>query len=220
MSRPHANPALRAAMTVSAAGGGDAAVQPAPSRRDGLSVRLLATMLAMGLATAMVMFGSYAAWTDQTTNPGNTVTAGALSIDNDKDGVAVFTATGVVPGDSGSDTVTIENDGTVPAQVFLTQSGLSASAIEADLRLAIYDAERDYCYYQNGGPAAGPCGALAPWNGTATINDLQIMNASGGTHWAVNDSHTFTVYWEFDSAAGNATQGQTGTFDLTWDATE
>ena len=187
--------------------------------------KILATMLALGVASATVMFGSYAAWTDQTTNPGNSVTAGALDITNSKDAAAVFAVTGVAPGDSGSDTVVVGDagaSGIVDFQLFLTQNNLSASAgnIEANLRLSIYDQTRNWCYYPVS--ASGACASLGAWDGSATINNLQLMNAAGGALWdsTTDEQHTFQLDWALDAASDTDDQNQVGSFDLIWDATQ
>ncbi len=178
--------------------------------------RLALTLLAVGSAGAAITLGSLAAWSDQTTNPGNTVTAGTLDLTNDKDGLAVFTAANVAPGDSGSDTVELTNAGSIPMAVSLTQDQLSTSGIESSLRLSIHDAARDYCYYPVA--AAGPCASRGAWD--ANLTALPLANAAGGALWPAGEAHTFNVSWELVTASTNADQGKVGSFRLVWDAAQ
>lgn len=173
------------------------------------------TVLGIGLATGTTVVGSYASWTSQSTNPGSGVTAGTLTMSNDKSAAAVFTATNVKPGDTGSDTVTVGNTGSIPMTVSLTQDTISATGIEASLRVSLYDAGRDYCYFPDNDP--GPCVAYGAWSGIGT---QAIANASGGAQWAASESHTFTVSWQLLSTSPNADQGKTGSFRLVWDGVQ
>ena len=72
------------------------------------------------LATVLVAVGitgaSGASFTAQTANPSNTFAAGTLSMSNDKDGVAILSASNMRPGDPATKgEVVIKNNGTWPA---------------------------------------------------------------------------------------------------------
>ncbi len=180
-----------------------------------LSRKAALTLLAVGGATATIMFGSWAAWTAQTTNPNTSVASGSLAMTNSKNAAAIFTASNVKPGDSGSSTVVITNSGSTAMAVALTQSGVTDSGFGGKLKMSLHDDTRDFCYYPDN--AAGACSGPGAWDGSATINNLSIKNSTGGATWAAAEAHTFTVAWDFDATAGNATQSQTADFDLTWD---
>jgi predicted ribosomally synthesized peptide with SipW-like signal peptide/uncharacterized repeat protein (TIGR01451 family) len=185
-------------------------------RRERSTLRLGIPVLALGIATAGIIAGSYASWQAQTTNPGNQVTAGTLTMSNNKNGAAVFTAApNAKPGDTGSNTVTITNTGSVPMSVTLTQDQLAGTAIESSLELQIYDAQRNWCYWPL--DASGSCGAnWGAWNASATFTNFAIPNSSGGAQWAAAEAHTFTVSWRLLTSSPNTDQGQTGSFRLAW----
>jgi hypothetical protein len=70
--------------------------------------------LALGLCALGVAVGSGADFSAQTANPSNTFSAGSLSMDNSKDGSAIFSATGMKPGgDPETGVVDIENTGSI-----------------------------------------------------------------------------------------------------------
>jgi predicted ribosomally synthesized peptide with SipW-like signal peptide/uncharacterized repeat protein (TIGR01451 family) len=182
------------------------------------SLRLWISTLAIGIATATVIGGSFASWSAQTTNPGNAVTAGTLAMTNDKPAAAVFSATNVKPGDTGSSTVTITNSGNIPMAVTLTEDTVTSTGIEASLGFQIYDAQRDWCYWPSN--ATGPCGSYGAWNGSATLTNLAIASSSGGARWAASEAHTFTISWQLAASSPNSDQGKTGSFRLVWGATQ
>jgi uncharacterized repeat protein (TIGR01451 family)/predicted ribosomally synthesized peptide with SipW-like signal peptide len=195
---------------------------PAPSggrsrvRRRSTPLRAVLSVVALGIATAGIMSGSYAAWTAQTTNPGNQVVAGTLTMSNDKDATSVFSASNVSPGDTGSSTVTVQNTGSLPMTVALTQDQLTSTGIEASLRLSIHDDTRNWCVYPTN--LAGSCGSRGSWN--ASLTSFPMPATSGAAQWPAGQSHTFTLSWELVTASPNSDQGKTGSFRLVWDGTQ
>jgi predicted ribosomally synthesized peptide with SipW-like signal peptide len=202
---------------------------PAPRAREGegwrAHVRIPLTILAIGLATASVIGGSFAAWTAQTMNPGNQVSAGTLAITNDKSATSVFSASNVVPGDTGSGTVRIENSGTVPAAVMLTQDTLTGGSIAASLRLKVHDQTRNWCYWPVNQAGACPLtggvdgDGYGAWNASATLAALPLAATSGAAKWPAAEAHTFSISWKLAASSPNGDQGQSASFRLVWDAT-
>jgi predicted ribosomally synthesized peptide with SipW-like signal peptide len=187
------------------------------------------SVLALGAASAAVVFGSFASWTAQTTNPGNTITAGKLTMSNSKSGLPILTTgvTNAKPGSGNTDNVTITNTGSYAATVKLTQSAVADALSDSHnvMKFTIYDSTKGACIYPAG---AGACPALtsaltgAAWNGATTIASLPIAG-TGGSTWAAGEAHSFDVTWKYtddgtvDNTNNNATV-KTAAFDLTWDA--
>lgn len=187
------------------------------------------TVLALGAASSVVVFGSLAAWTASTTNPGNTVTAGDLTMTNSKgtgvgNPVLETNVTDARPGSTSSDTVTITNSSSGPMAVSLTQSNVSDGMSDGDnvMKFTIHDDTRNVCIY----PAqVGACPSLdnttvgADWNGAATINALALPG-TGGANWAAAEAHDFTFVWEYtdNGVVNNTNNGSnpTASFDLAW----
>lgn len=174
------------------------------------TMKVAVTILALGAATASVIFGSMAAWTAQTSNPTNSVSTGTLTLATDKPAASVFAATNVTPGDSGSETVTVRNTSSVGLDLTLTQSAVSQDAGTA-LQFQIHDGTN--CVY----PAAvGACVAFGAWDGTATLAALgqgTLAASNAGT----SDERTYTVGWKLDASSPNADQGTSNSFTLQWD---
>lgn len=186
-------------------------------------LRIPLTIIAIGLATAGVIGGSFAAWTAQTNNAGNQVTAGTISITNSKSGTSVFTASNVVPGQTGSNTVTITNGGSAPMAVLLTQDNVTATGIEASLRLQVHDQTRNWCYYpvSQAGACPGTGGVDGDGYGawSTSLTAAPIAATSGAAKWPAAEAHTFTVSWKLATSSPNSDQGKTGSFRLVWDGT-
>lgn len=177
-----------------------------PSTRERLgwmarnSRRLIVAIVALLVAAVVVVF-SFSLFSSTSANPGNMASTGIMEIGNSDEGQAILTAEGLLPGDTATGTVTIENIGDADGDFTLTASNFvdepADPALSAALSLVIND-----------GTAAIYDGSLA---GLSTI-DL-------GT-WAPGDAATFTFTISFDLASGNEYQDARTTVDLTWDATQ
>ena len=77
----------------------------APVARMPLPARLIVAVLAVPLGLlgsgALVWQASYAAFTAQTTSPGNSWSTGSVALTDDDAGAAMFSRTGLAPGSSG-----------------------------------------------------------------------------------------------------------------------
>lgn len=196
------------------------ALEPARSmrrRRRRGPLRIAVTALALGIATAGMIAGSFAAWTAQTSNPGNSVTSGTLTMSNDKNATSVFAATNVRPGDTGSSTVVVQNTGSVPMSVKLTQDTLSSSGIEASLGLKVYDSTRDWCYWPTN--ASGTCATFGAWDASSSLTNLALAATDGSAQWPAGQLHSFTISWQLALSSPNSDQGKAGSFRFVWDGT-
>lgn len=182
--------------------------------------RMLAAVLAVGAATATIMGGSYAAWFAQTANPANSVATGTLSMTNSKSAATVFTTpfTNVKPGDTGSNTVTVTNSGSLPMSVKLTQDTITTTGLEASLGLKIHDDTRNWCYWPATG--SGGCATYGTWDASATVSSLALPATSGAAQWPAAQAHTFTISWQLGASSPNGDQGKTASFRLVWDGTQ
>jgi spore coat-associated protein N len=101
---------------------------------------LLVALLAFG-----AVVGSGASFTSKSANPSTTFSAGNLAQSNSKEGAAVLTATGMVPGTSTNGTVTIINSGNLAGTFTLSKAGLTdtpganGGQLSAVLDLSIQD---------------------------------------------------------------------------------
>jgi hypothetical protein len=168
------------------------------------NVARIAAVVAVGGAAALTALtvtpGTFGGFTSASSNPGNSVQAGTLTMTNSADGTAVVTETSPIdkgnmqPGDSVSGNVIIKNSGTLPA----------------DLTLAISHSANTF-----------PTGAvnLLIKDGSTTVYSGAVANAAAmalGSTWAAGESHTYSVTVSIPSDADNGAQGKSASFELDW----
>jgi spore coat-associated protein N len=84
--------------------------------------------LALGLCAVGLAVGSGADFSAQTANPSNTFSAGSLSMDNSKNGVAIFSPTNMKPGGPAqTGVVDIKNTGSIDGAFTLSRDQLTSS---------------------------------------------------------------------------------------------
>lgn len=102
---------------------------PRRTRRRRLSSVRVRALLSLGVALGIGAVGTFAYWTDDVTVTGTTFTAGTLDLQvNNLDSYATTTLsmTGMVPGSTSAEVLTVKNNGTAPAKYTLT-GGLSGT---------------------------------------------------------------------------------------------
>ena len=177
------------------------------------TVRVVAFSAAMLLLTMLVVTRSQAAFTASTSNTGNGFTAGDLSLFDDDDDTAMFNATGMVPGSSVTECITVTYDGDVtPAPVRLYGTGTGALAPFLDLRIEV-----------GTGGSSSSCAGFTP-SGTLSDDTLSQFAATR-TNWSnglaafsatttpTSRTFRFTAEVQDDDAA----QGLSANAGFTWE---
>ncbi len=160
-------------------------------------------LLGTALGAALIGGGTFAIFTDTATNAQNTFTSGTIDI-NLTDGTYTGTyhvdITDLAPGDSGSKTVTVSNDGTLELRYDITST--LAGALASD---------------DPNGNAVEEDGENNPL--TVTLKD------SDGNDVTLTDrvlepgaSETFTITYSLPLDAGNTYQKKSATYDFQVDA--
>ncbi|WP_409270386.1 TasA family protein [Neobacillus sp. SCS-31] len=81
----------------------------------GIKKQLAGTVLAAGIGIAAISGGTFALFTANATNTGNTIATGTVSLVDDTGG-SVFksiSVNNIAPGDTGTGSITVRNDGTL-----------------------------------------------------------------------------------------------------------
>lgn len=183
--------------------------------RNGL-IRLASALAAFLMVGAVVVISSRSAFSDTTDNPGNSWTAGTVTITDDDGGAtAMFNATAMAPGDTSIECIVVTYSGTlVPADVVLY--GVSGGTG--------LDAYLDVIIEEGSGGVFGNCTGFT-LNSTPFTNTLANFSAThtnfgnGITGWspAANpESKTYRITVTLQDV--NAAQGLNGTATFTWEA--
>jgi hypothetical protein len=196
-----------------------------PSARLRRTTAWVATPVAVVLAGVMVWQGSQAAFTSTTRNSGNAWSTGTVLLTDDDNGVAGFTAEGIVPGDTGSQCIVVTSEANVPGEVRAYVQNLASSrGLEDRITLQI---ERGT------GGSFGDCTGFTPTDDAAlparTLGDLAEQNNSwetGGAPWDTTgtpgESETYRGTWTFSTDGMtqgeiDALQGARVSMDLVWE---
>jgi spore coat-associated protein N len=171
--------------------------------------------LAVGLAAVSVAAGSGADFSAESANPGNTFTAGALTMDNSRDGAAIFNPSNMKPGaPAQTGTVEIENTGTIDGDFTLARDRL-ASTDSGDANPEAFAAKVDL--------TVTDCGAECGDGGDREVYDgtLEGMGERIGLgRFAPHERHRYLFAARLDDSAGNEYVSDSASARFVWDATQ
>jgi hypothetical protein len=188
----------------------------AGNRRTLLVLAIPVGLLISGL---LVWQASNAAFSDTTTNPGNSWAAGEVIITSDR-GSAMFEAHDLAPGAADQQCVRVTYEGTLDADV-----ALYAAYVNANSGLAPY---LDLTVEQGTGSAAD-CSDFAPGAGLANASGTLAGFVTGNTSFAdglggwspaggTNATRTYRFAYELPADTTNDAQGETAEVTVTWEA--
>lgn len=188
--------------------------------------KLLRTLAVLGVLACVAGAGVFSAFSSQTDNPGNSVTAGTVTlVDDDADG-ATYELTNAKPGDSQSSCIRVTYTGSLDAAVRLyTPSTIGPLGASVELKIEPGS--------QSGSPTFPSCTGFTPDAGGAlfegTLSGFAAAHDSyadgvadfpgSSTRWTTNDSVVYRVTATLAAAAPDSAQGQsTGEHILRWEA--
>ncbi len=197
----------------------------------GLKTKLAMALISSAAGAAMIAGGSFALFSDTTTNSGNTFTAGTVTITDNTAAGAIFNGDALVgnlaPGDSGSTgSLSVTNSGTLDEWVGLkttfsavadshnifsdlsTVNGNAAGSDNHPLNISYSVVVKD--------PAGTQVGATIDHTvavGGESTDQTPFSLPSG-------DTATITYSYTFDKAAGNDYQGAKGQVNVEVDAVQ
>jgi hypothetical protein len=186
--------------------------------------------LALALCAIGVAIGSGADFTARTANPSNTFSAGSLSMDNSKNGAAIFSATNMKPGGAAqTGVVDIKNTGTIDGVFTLSRDQLTNSdggdpnptPFASKVGVSIVDCGK---YMVVNGPY-GP-ETVTPTCGDE--NDSTVYNGTLANHNAPvelgiyhpGDQHRYRFGGSLDASAGNEYTGDGSSARYVFDAVQ
>ncbi|GAB3424866.1 TasA family protein [Flindersiella endophytica] len=173
------------------------------------------------LASAALVWGaSYAAFNSTTQNPGDNWSAGTVAISDDDSNTAMFSASNLKPGSTGSKCVEVTSTGSLASTVKLYGTSASTTnALSSYLSLTVEEG--------SGGSFAGGCSGFTA-TGTSYTGTLSAF-ASGKTDFATgvgtwapsgsaSETRTYKLTYTLDPATPNSAQGGTAAIGFTWEA--
>ncbi len=171
----------------------------------------------------MGVFGAFSA---TTTNAGNTITAGTVTIGDNSSGAAMYSLTAAKPGDSVSKCIKVTYTGSLNADVHLyTPSAIGSLGQYVDLTITpgtqVTPTFPNCTGFVADSGGALYTGTLAAF-GTAKnsyANGVVDNPGTAATKWVANDSVVYQITATLQSAAPDAAQGlTTNAHTFTWEA--
>ena len=190
------------------------------------STKVLLTALSVGALGSLAAMGVFGAFSATTSNAGNTITAGTVSIADNDAGAAMYSLAAAKPGDSVSKCIKVTYTGSIDADVRIyTTSTIGSLGQYVDLTITP-GTQTTSTFPSCTGFTADSGGAI--YTGTlqnfgsaknSYANGVVDNPGTTATKWVANDSVVYQVTATLQSSAPDAAQGlTTGSHTFTWEA--
>jgi hypothetical protein len=171
---------------------------------------------------AIISTASYAAFSATTSNPTSNWSTGTVQLTDDDSDVALFSASDLVPGDTGTTCITVTSQGSTPSTVRLYgTSATTTNSLSSYLDLAIE---------QGTGGSSASCDSFTPagqdsqvFSGTlADFASQRTGYANGAPTWSPTgttaESRSFRFTYTLDESTPNSGQDSRAAIAFTWEA--
>jgi spore coat-associated protein N len=213
-----------------ASGGAATDTAPASPRPDHNNRKRTLATLALGLIAVATAVGSGADFSARTANPSNTFSAGALSMENSKDGTAILSADDLKPGaDPKTGVVDIKNTGSIDGAFTLSRDQLTSTDANNDdpqtfaSKLAIGVVDCGKFTTVNGAYGPEPVTPTCGDGNDTTLYLGSLANQNSpialGTYQP-GEKHRYQFGGSLASTAGNEYQGDSASARYVFDATQ
>lgn len=188
--------------------------------------KILRTLVVLGVLACIAGAGVFSAFSSQTDNPGNVVTAGSVTLADNDAGSALYALTAAKPGDSQQSCIKVTYSGSLNANVRIyTPSTIGELGPYVTLKIEPgTQASPSFPSCTGFTPDSG--GAL--FEGTLAAFAAEHNNYATGvvdfpgtaaTKWVTNDAVVYRVTATLSASAPDSAQGKTtGTHILRWEA--
>jgi hypothetical protein len=182
-------------------------------------IAIPAALIASGI---VVSTASYSAFSATTVNPTNNWTAGTVALTDDDANSAMFTATGLKPGSTGSNCITVTSTGSLASAVKLY--GTAAATTNA------FSSYINISVIQGTGGGFGSCTGFTPLSSGSSLYTGTLLNfgntytnySNGVGTWTptgtASESRVYQITYTVSSTAPNSAQAGTAALGLTWEA--
>ena len=165
--------------------------------------------LAVVLAAVGITVGSGANFTASAANPGNTFATGSLSI-GASPGTALFSSSGMKPGDFATGNVSITNTGSLAGDFKLTTANATGTTLLNQLDAVVTDCGA----YTDTLPNCST-GASTVYTGKlGSLSNQTLGNYAGGV------KHDYKIVVTLRGTTNDSFQSQTASVDFAWSATQ
>lgn len=194
-----------------------------PTRRAAWIAAIAAVPVALLVSGLAVAGGSYSAFSATTSNPTNNWTTGSVILSDDDGsnsgpGVAMFTASNLKPGSTGTKCIAVTSTGTLASAVKLYATAAATGTLGSYVQLSVEQGT-------GGGYSSctGFTSASTLYTGTVSGFASAYTGYSNGiATWSPtgsgSESRVFRFTYTIDSATPNTLQSATAGLGFTWEA--
>ena len=192
-----------------------------PSIRTARLATWIAVPAALLVSGLVVSSASYSAFSATTENPASNWQTGSVILADDDSNAAMFTATKLQPGSTGSHCIKVTSTGNLASTVKLYSASLATTkSLSSWINLTVV---------QGAGGSFGDCDGFvaqatnsAVFSGTVADFGTHTDFAGGVGVWTPDglgtDSRVYKVTYTVNASAPNSTQGGSATVGFTWEA--
>jgi predicted ribosomally synthesized peptide with SipW-like signal peptide len=187
--------------------------------------KVLRTLLLLGIVACIAGAGVFSAFSSQTENPGNVITTGTVTIEDNDGGVALYSMSAAKPGEAKTSCIKVTYKGTLPSTVKLfTASAIGALGPYVNLKIeAGTQTTSTFPSCTEFTPAASPTVYEGTLSAFATEHSTYATgittNPASSTKWETDNSVVYRFTATVSAGAPNSAQGATtGSHGFTWEA--
>jgi hypothetical protein len=192
-----------------------------PTRKAAKIAAWAALPAALLLSGAVVAGGSYSAFSATTANPTSNWTTGTVVLSDDDAGSALFTATNLKPGSTGSNCITVTSTGSLASAVKLYATAAAGGTLGSQITLTVE---------QGTSSSATTFGSCANFTSTSTLYSGSLTSF-GSTYTSYSNSvgswtptgsgsenRVYKFTYSLPSNLANSYQNTTASLGFTWEA--
>jgi hypothetical protein len=188
--------------------------------------KILRTLVVLGVLACIAGAGVFSAFSSQTDNPGNVVTAGSVTLTDNDAGSALYALTAAKPGDSQTSCIKVTYTGSLNANVRIyTPSAIGELGPNVTLKIEpgtqaspSFPSCTGFTPDSGGALFEGTLAGFAAAN-NSYANGIVDFPGTVATKWVTNDSVVYRVTATLSASAPDAAQGKTtGTHIIRWEA--
>lgn len=165
----------------------------------------------------LVWSGTSAAFTSSTSNPTNNWNAGSVAVSDDDSNAAMFNATGLVPGSTGTRCITVTYGGDLASTGVKLYVSASSGTLGTHLNVTVEEGSGG-----SFGSCTGFTSSSSIYTGTlANFASTSTAFASGVGSWAPSSSgatRTYRFTYTLDAATPSSMQSTTAGATFMWEA--
>jgi predicted ribosomally synthesized peptide with SipW-like signal peptide len=192
-------------------------------KKSRVGMKLLITAVVLGLVGVVGGLGTWSAFSDTTDNSGNSFQAGSVTIEDDDSGSAMFSLTGMKPGDPAvSRCIDVRYTGSLDASVRMYGT-TGGTGLAQYLNVTVTRGEKESAFSGCGDFVADTTDYLGQGAGvvySGTLEGFADSYAAGtvdpNSAWTTGEDHAYR--FQVSLVDDNNAQAKTATQQFTWEA--